>query len=78
MPLDLTATERRLYALLEDGEAHSADELRECLDDSFMENSTIRNHITHLRKKVWVDGKLIMHDRSNGSHNYRMVRHLNS
>lgn len=50
--MNYTPTQRRILAVLEDGQAHKVSELMECLNDDMAERVTLRGHICALRKKL--------------------------
>lgn len=77
MITDLTPTERRIFNLLSDGQPHSLHEMRGCLNDPFMENSTIRVHIVNVRKKIREEGHAIVYERWD-DHCYRLARFVSS
>lgn len=74
MPDNLTRIEQKIFNVLADGKAHLVGELRRCIDDSWTENSTVRVHIAHLRRKLRSQGHGITFERLDNTSAYRIVR----
>ena len=60
--LDLSWTEQKIFALLQDGLLHTREEILKCLREKYQTDddgvpcySTIQNHISRIRKKM--DGR---------------------
>jgi DNA-binding response OmpR family regulator len=75
--LDLTPTERRIMAMLGDGERHLKEELRTCLWDEYASVDSVRPHIMRLRAKM-PEGKLILCEVKGRTIYYRLVYRFNS
>ena len=68
-----TNTEAKIMAILEDGEAHSREELHKCLWDEYAAVTTVNVHLTHLRTKLRPIGKEIVRTTVNREYGYRLV-----
>ena len=75
--LDLTPTEKRLYAMLQDGERHGREELRACLFDEYANVKVVTQHIRNMRPKL-PEGKLIVCEIKGRAVFYRLVYHFNT
>lgn len=74
MPDDrLTPTQRRLLAVLADGQPHSRHALRACLFDDLGSLSNIKAHLSHLRGKLRPEGQDIACVRLGDAIYYRLV-----
>jgi DNA-binding CsgD family transcriptional regulator len=69
-----TPTQLALLAALADGYFHSRAELQGCLRDDMAVESTLRTHLTRLRKKLRMEGKTVIYEGSR----WRLVRLLPS
>lgn len=49
---NLTASETRIFQLLEDGHPHRMDEMKRVLGNDEMEDKTVYVHICNLRRKL--------------------------
>lgn len=68
----LTPTDRKIIDLLKDGEAHSIDEIRtNCMQDDQAVDSTIKAHISSLRRKLEPKRLAIL---GSSGPQYRLVR----
>jgi hypothetical protein len=69
----LTATERRIWELLSDGELHPHVDLLACIDPLATLNN-LKPHLSRLRRKL-PDGWDIVSVQRNGRPGYRVVIH---
>lgn len=67
-----TPTQRRMLAVLGDGLAHPAGQLRACIEDELAGPSALHFHVSMIRTKLEKTGRSIVF-RSGG---YRLVRLL--
>lgn len=74
MPERFTPVQRRMLAVLSDGEPHSRQELHGCLADDLGALSNIRWHLMQLRKKLRVKGQDVLIEYRERKMHYRMVR----
>ena len=72
-----TPTERRILALLADGEAHSLADLLPALEDECAEPSTLNVHIARMRPRLNYFSQDVL-CRERGGTTYRLVRFLSS
>lgn len=74
-----TPTERRILAVLSDGEIHMREELMKCLPDpEFSTNTHLNDHLVVLRKKLRAMGQDIVCVSHKRRYAYRQMRHLHS
>jgi hypothetical protein len=72
-----TPTEKRILALLSDGEAHLAKDMVSCLEDELGERETITRHIASIRNKLPQDQWIVCEVRHRKAY-YRHVIILKS
>jgi len=53
----LTPTQKRMLAVLQDGEPHDPIELHECLEDELADMVNVRVHVSALRKRLRAAGR---------------------
>lgn len=75
--LDLTPTEKRIYALLQDGERHTKEELRAVLLDEFTSVKVVPQHVRNMRPKL-AEGKIIVCELRGKTVFYRLAYHFNA
>ena len=59
-----TPTERRILILLEDGEPHLRSEIHKCCYDDLTPESSVKKHVSNIRKKLrnrGEDVKCVLH-----------------
>lgn len=71
---DLTFTQYRMVELLRDERPHTRFELHRCLRDPLASLTTMRMHISLLRKKLKLHGYGITWELLSGESYYRLVR----
>ncbi len=71
---DLTPTQQRMYAVLEDGYPHTPKELHACLDDELGPLTNIQPHLTLLRRKLAPLGQDVICRKNGTGPMYRLVR----
>lgn len=77
MPVqEFTPTEKKILAVLVDGMRHSREELHSCLPDDMGALGNIRDHVSHLRKKLRPKGQDIVCELYLAKIYYRHVRLL--
>ena len=82
---DLTETEEKIFALLQDGEVHSRDDLLGCLREKYQTDedgnkqfNTLQSHLMRIRKKISVRGLQLDCILRYRRINYRISRRLRS
>ena len=73
-----TPTEKRILALLSDGNRHTREEVLACLDDDLAEMKAIKPHVSRIRKKLNLIGEEIVCVARDRSYFYQHVRLLPS
>lgn len=58
--IHFTPTQKRMLAVLSDGEGHTREELHACLGDDLASGGAVRVHIAILRKKLAQVGQAIL------------------
>lgn len=76
--VQFTATQFRIMSLLLDGEPKHKRDVLACLPDDMGEMSTIRVHLTYIRRKIRPKGYTILVDFDGRIPRYRLVQTLNS
>lgn len=77
MTLDnFTKTQRKMLAVLADGQSHARSELHECLEDPLSSPKAVRNHIYNIRKLLLQRGETIICELRGWKISYRHVRLL--
>lgn len=74
MASNYTPTQRRLLAVLKDGEPHTPQELHSCLVDDLGPVANVQPHITALRKILRARGQEIVCEIVAGSTYYRVCK----
>jgi hypothetical protein len=69
-----TPIQQRILTMLSDGLSHTAEELRGCLSDEFVDLAAVTQHIHHLRQKLKEKGQDILHRKRDGVSSYAHVR----
>lgn len=72
-----TPTQKRILAVLADGDAHTPEELLKCLDDELADIPTLQVHICRIRKVLRPAGQDIIAEYVRRDCRYRHVRLLN-
>lgn len=72
-PIKFTPTETRLLMVLNDGQAHTLDELFACLEDELQDKSNVNVHISRMRPKMKPHGHDILCVYRRGSFLYQHV-----
>ena len=75
---EYTPTERRILAVLADGQPHGKAELHKCLEDDLSKPESVRTHIHRLRPKLRRFGQDILGEYRNRACFYRQIRLLAS
>jgi len=75
MTEQFTPTQKRIMEILKDGHAHPVAELWAVLGDDQAHESTLRVHISFLRKILQVNGLDIISEHRMGT-GYRLVRNI--
>lgn len=78
MAEEFTPTEKRILAVLADGEPHLRNEVFACLQDPLAKPKSIHNHLCTLRIKLRYRGQEILCQLIGRSLYYRQVRTLHS
>lgn len=68
-----TPTEKRILAILRDGQPHTVAELHRCLDDDLSDPEALWSRISFLRKKLEPKGQGIYSVNRKGVTTYRLV-----
>lgn len=72
--LKLTPTQRRMMAVLGNGQLHRYEKLRECLNDDLCEGSSaVRVALTFLRRKLRTVNRDVYYVIVNGKGYYRLI-----
>lgn len=72
-----TNTQRRILALLSDGQGHTKQEIFDtCIEDELAKLSAVNPHIMNLRRKLQESGQTIVLERNGGVGRYRIARLL--
>ncbi len=73
-----TPVQQRMLDLLQDGNKHTKEELRKCLEDPESEVHNINMHLTYLRKKLRPKGYDLACETISRETRYRLVRLVSS
>lgn len=71
--LRFTPVQRRLLAVLRDGQIHSRKELEACLDDDMFQDSALSAQLTFLRRRIIPLGRDVDYITRKDRGGYRMV-----
>jgi DNA-binding CsgD family transcriptional regulator len=69
-----TPTQRRMLAILGDGNAHPETQLMKCLNDDLTGIATLRVHITKLREKLRANCETVVIYSNDGVNYYQIHR----
>lgn len=72
-----TPTQRRILAVLADGDAHTPEELLKCLDDELATKPNLRVHLSLIRRHLRPAGQDILCVYVGRDYLYRHVRLIN-
>jgi len=71
-----TPTQRKMLALLGDGQPHRVEELKKCLLDDLSSDSAVRDHLSQMRKLLRLEGKNVLCVWWHRCRQYQLVRAL--
>lgn len=72
----LTWTELRIMRILSDGQAHTREELLECIDDKYTSFNNLQAALSIIRGKIRETGYMIICELYKGSIHYRCIQRL--